>query len=124
MSSSSLSLSVRSEHGVTVIKFGPEFQHLDETLVDTAGRQLQGAVQAVREPRVVLDMSYVSFFGSSFIEMMMRAWRTLQGKSEATMAIAGLQPYCREVLEVTHLDRLWPTFDTPEQAVAKLAAKS
>ena len=36
-------------------------------------------------------------------------------------ALAGLSSYCREVLEITHLDKLWKLHANEDDAVASLA---
>ena len=68
-------------------------------------------------------MASTEFFGSSFIESLFRVWKKLNPKPGAKFAISGLQPYCKEVLEVTHLDRLWPLPANRAAAVALLCEK-
>jgi hypothetical protein len=103
---------------VTVIVFGEEFKHLDETNVAEIGGKLLLLAENLPHPILVLDMQATEFFGSSFIESLFRVWRKLNTKPSAKFGLAGLQPYCREVLEVTHLDKLWPLFETREAACA------
>ena len=120
MKNESLTLTVDELTGVTVITFGADFRHLDDSIVDDAGRQLQAIVQDLASPRVALDLSAVEFFGSSFIEAMFRAWKTLNLRPGAKLGLVGLRPYCREVVEITHLNRLWPLFATADDAFANL----
>jgi anti-anti-sigma regulatory factor len=67
-------------------------------------------------------MAATEFFGSSFIEVLFRVWKRLNTQPHPKFAISGLQEYCREVLEVTHLDSLWPLYATRDEAVAALSA--
>ena len=106
------------EGNVTIVVFGSELKQLDELNIGDVSRKLVNVAESVSCPYLVLDMSSTEFFGSSFIEALFRAWKKLNGKPNARFAIAGLQPYCREVLEVTHLDKLWNLFDTRAAAVA------
>lgn len=115
---SSESLTEIREGNVTIVVFGSELRQLDELNVGDIGRKLVAIAESVPHPCLVLDMSTTEFFGSSFIEALFRAWKKLNVKPSAKFAIAGLQPYCREVLEVTHLDKLWNLFDTRAAAVA------
>ena len=101
---------------VTVIEFGAELKHLDEAIVAELGLKLLESVQGLPQPILLLDMHATEFFGSSFIELLFRVWKRLNSKPSAKFGISGLQPYCREVLEVTHLDRLWSLFETREAA--------
>ncbi|HEY0982622.1 MULTISPECIES: STAS domain-containing protein [unclassified Schlesneria] len=103
---------------VTIIVFGEDLKHLDEVNVVEIGKKLLQIVESVTHPLLVLDLHATEFFGSSFIESLFRVWKQLNRKPAAKFGLAGLQPYCREVLEVTHLDRLWPLFDDAETAAA------
>ena len=64
-------------------------------------------------------MSAVKFFGSSFIEVLYRLWKAVQAKN-GQFVIAGLHPYCLEVLEVTNLDKLWTLVPDRESGLAAL----
>lgn len=114
---SSGALTELREGKVTIVVFGPELKQLDESNVGDVSRKLVDIAENVPHPCLVLDMSSTEFFGSSFIEGLFRAWKKLNTKPNAKFGIAGLQPYCREVLEVTHLDKLWNLFDTRAAAV-------
>ncbi len=102
---------------VTIVVFGEDMKHLDESRIAEVGRKLLEIVDGLPHPVLVFDMASTEFFGSSFIELLFRIWKRLTAKPSAKFGIAGLQPYCREVLEVTHLDTLWPLFDTQADAI-------
>jgi anti-sigma B factor antagonist len=109
------------EGNVTIVVFGDDLKHLDESNVLEVGQRLLQVTDSLPHPLLVLDMRSTEFFGSSFIESLFRVWKKLNTKPGARFGIAGLQPYCREVLEVTHLDKLWPLFETKEAACAAFA---
>lgn len=44
----------------------------------------------------------------------------MKKEGQGRFAICGLQPYCREVLEVTNLHHLWILTDTREEAIRKV----
>ncbi|HET6425784.1 MAG TPA: STAS domain-containing protein [Planctomycetaceae bacterium] len=102
---------------ITVVEFGPRCKHIDEPVVELTSREVMDAVATASPPKVALDLSHTEFFGSSFIEVLFRAWNRLQHKPGGQMALIGLAPYCREVLEITHLDKLWPIYDTRDAAI-------
>jgi anti-anti-sigma factor len=103
---------------VTIIVFGSDLKQLDEVNIAEVGRRLVELTEKLPHPMLVLDMKTTEFFGSSFIEALFRVWKKLNAAPGAKFAIANLQPYCREVLEVTHLDKLWNLFDSRDAAVA------
>ncbi len=114
---------VTTVSGITFAVFRPNFSQIDEPHVDLVNRKLLDLVTTLEPPVLVIEMTHVDFFGSSFIEAMFRAWKRLQGRTGAKFALCGLKPYCREVLEVTHLDKLWPLCATREEAIAHLQSK-
>ena len=113
-------LSVTREQGVTVIALGPEHEHLDDAeLENLKGVLLTTAVEADL-PLVVLDLSRLGYFGSSFIEALICVWKHLNARPGGRMSLCGLTANCREVVGITHLDQLWSVFETREEAVRSL----
>lgn len=117
---SSAAPEIHVENGVTVISLGPAYVHIDERLVDSLRESLD-LKRDFDPPRVVLDLSHTRFFGSSFIEVMFALWTRLNGQPGAKFALAGVAPYCMEVLTITHLDTLWHLYPTVDDAVRDLA---
>ena len=72
-------------------------------------------------PQIVVDLQNVDFFGSSFIETLFRMWNRVKAVEGGRFALCGLQKYCREVLGVTNLDRLWTVYDDVETAVREMS---
>ena len=99
-----------------IVVFGSPLKQIDELNVLEIGQKLVEITDTLTQPLLVLDMNATEFFGSSFIEVLFRVWKKLSAKPAAQLGIAGLQPYCREVLKVTHLDSLWQIYDTHEAA--------
>ena len=107
--------------GVTIVTFGPEYKSIDEMLVGTV-TEAMSAVGQSDPPLFCVDLSHTTFFGSSFIEQLNRAWTQLKTRS-GHMAISGLQEYCREVLEITNLDSVWILVATQDDAVRELKSR-
>lgn len=112
---------VDTQDGVTVIHLGPEYENLDESRLDELRSAILDVAETASPPKVVLDLSHTKFFGSAFIEIMFRAWKRVDVRG-GTFALSGLTPYCAEVVEVTHLDRLWSIYPDRHQAVSALKA--
>lgn len=118
--SAPLTPEVAVEDGVTVVTLGPQFENLDEWILDGLRETLLNVSQQADPPLVVLDLSHTKFFGSSFIEVLFRLWNRLNTRQGGQFAISGLTPYCAEVLSITHLDTLWRTFPKRDEAVRAL----
>jgi anti-anti-sigma factor len=119
--STSQSPEISKVDGVTVISLGPDYENLDESLLDTLKETVLQAAQTSDPPLVVLDLSHTKFFGSAFIEVLFRLWNRLNAREGGRFAISGLTPYCAEVLEITRLDQLWPIYSNRDEAVSALS---
>jgi anti-sigma B factor antagonist len=118
MSASPL-VQVHQEGMVTVAEFTDAAKLIEEPILERLNQELQVAVEHADPARLVLDLSRTEFFGSSFIETLFRTSRKIQ-QANGKFALCGVRSYCREVLEITHLDRLWPIYDTRAEAVVAL----
>ena len=103
---------------ITIVEFGDEFEHLGEDVMPAVAAEVDAAGQA-SVPKVLLDLSSVKFFGSSFIEVLYRLWKHMESRS-GRFVICGLHPYCGEVLQVTNLDKLWTITPDRESGLAVL----
>ncbi|QDU40326.1 STAS domain protein [Maioricimonas rarisocia] len=110
---------IQHEDGVTVVVFGQDFDSIGEDRIDAVADVLTQAA-AQQTAGVVIDLSHTSFFGSSFIEQLFRLWNRMKKEGQGRFAICGLQPYCREVLEVTNLHQLWILTDTRAEAIHEI----
>lgn len=123
MTASNQPKEVVHDEGVTVIALGMEYENLDDAVLDDLRKFILDAVAAADPPLVVLDLSHTKFFGSAFIEVLFRAWNRIEKQGGGEFCLSGLTPYCAEVIDVTHLNRLWSIYDTREEAVQALKAK-
>lgn len=106
------------QDGVTIISLGPEYENLDEPLLESVSSWILKSTSEADPPLVVLDLSHTKFFGSAFIEILFRAWNRVQSKPGGRFVISGLTEYCLEVIQVTHLDQLWEVYPTRDAAIA------
>lgn len=105
-----------TDRNVTIVLLGPEYEHIDEMNVYELNDQLVAILMTLPHPLLVLDMSPTEFFGSSFIEGLFRVWKRLTPQPGAQLALSGLKPYCHELFTVTHLEQLWPIYETYQAA--------
>jgi anti-sigma B factor antagonist len=112
--------SVTREQGITVIALGPEYQNLNDAELENLKDVLLSTAAEADLPLMVLDLSRLRYFGSSFIEALICVWNKLNARPGGRMSLCGLTANCREVVGITHLDQLWSVFDTREEAVRSL----
>jgi anti-sigma B factor antagonist len=108
---------ITQEQGVTVVALGADYENLNESGLEALNGMLLKTAAEADPPLLVLDLSNLRFFGSGFIEALFRAWSVLNARPGGRMSLCGLTAYCREVVEITHLDQLWRVFDSRDEAV-------
>jgi anti-sigma B factor antagonist len=108
---------ITQEQGVTVVSLGADYENLNESGLEALNGMLLKTAAEADPPLLVLDLSNLRFFGSGFIEALFRAWSVLNARPGGRMSLCGLTAYCREVVEITHLDQLWRVFDSRDEAV-------
>ena len=114
---------IRHVGAVTIVALGPEYDSLDGEILDSVRELLLAAVDAADPPRLVVDLSHTKFMGSSFIQVLFAAWEALKRKGQAKLALAGMTNYCEEVIQITHLNQVWPLFADSQLAVKALSPK-
>lgn len=114
---------VHRQDEVTIVELDPEYDSLDESVLQQIHDLLVALAQTAVPPLLVLDLSRTTFMGSGFIEMIFRAWKRLVAR-QGRLVLCGLQPYCAEVLKATRLDTLWESRATREEAVVALRTPS
>ena len=108
--------------GVTVITLGRSFEVLDQAAVGKLKGDIMGTAETIDPPLLVLDIPHTTVAGTPFFSMAFGVWSQLKTR-DGRFAISGVTPFCKGVLAVSGLDRLWNVFDTKEQAIAALAGK-
>ena len=108
------------QDGVTIISLGPEYENLDDDTMEDLKLAILNASTEADPPLVVLDLSHTKFFGSAFIEILFRVWNRMNSVPGGQFVISNLNSYCREVIQVTHLDKLWSIYPTREDAIRDL----
>ena len=113
-------LAIVQECGVTVVALGPEYENLDEPLLDRLRSAILDAADRADPPRLLVDLSHTKFFGSSFIEILVEAWKRIRERG-GVFSLCGVDMYCADVLRVTRLDQVWPMYPTRDEAVQALS---
>lgn len=66
---------------------------------------------------IIMDMSGVQFISSAGIRVLLITAKEVEGR-KGVLALVGLNPYCREVIEHAHITGILSQFDTMEKARA------
>lgn len=113
---------IENQQDVTLVKIDSRFRTLDEMHIVNVSNQLVEQMEIIDPPFVVIDLSEVEYFGSSFLEVLFRLWNIIN-KREGELSLCGLQEHCAEVIHISHLDSLWKQFEGRSEAVDYLLQK-
>jgi anti-anti-sigma factor len=92
---------------VTIVEMDESYNALDEGPIDALSDLLLAEVEKAPDPpRIVLDFSNTTYISSRVLEVLFRIWKRLKER-QGKMIICSVQPFCGEVLQITHLDRIW-----------------
>ncbi|MBR9803400.1 MAG: STAS domain-containing protein [Rubinisphaera brasiliensis] len=105
---------------LVVVTFGSEYEAIDGTLVSQAEKNLLAAVDDDECRTLLIDMKNTRFFGSAFIESLIRVWNRMKVRDGSALKICNLQPYCEEVLTITHLNQIWGIHSSRQEAIASI----
>lgn len=109
-------------HGeVTLIAASPALESMEPTLIDGAAALMLEPLRGQETPLVVVDLSGLEFFGSTFLALLIRCWKlaTVRG---GLMVLAGASERSRDLLRITSLDMVWPIYADRRAALESLLA--
>jgi anti-anti-sigma factor len=109
-------------HGeITLIEASPALEGMDPSLVESAAALLLEPIRHEEEPLVLIDLSRVKYFGSTFLALLIRCWKLVSSKG-GLMVVSGASEEAKELLRVTSLDIVWPIYANRFEAMESLLA--
>lgn len=107
-------------HGdVAVVIPSSEVESLQWELIEEAADLIGAPLAQMDVPLVIIDLNEVEFFGSVFLSLLLRTWKSVY-QHGGTMVLCGVSSKARELLRLTALDTLWAIYDTREEAMEVL----
>ena len=110
-------------HGdVAVVVPSSEVENLQWELIEEASDLVLAPVSRLESPLVVFDLSEVEFFGSVFLSLLLRTWKSVY-QNGGTMVLCGVSDQARELLKLTALDTLWAIYENRDEAMEALESE-
>ncbi|HLV80647.1 MAG TPA: STAS domain-containing protein [Chthonomonadaceae bacterium] len=106
-----LTLDKRGEVAVVT----PRVEHLDASNAEDFKRDMTPVLEA--NPKVLLDMSALSFLDSAGLGALLSCLRRLSGAG-GDMKLCGVSRPVRSVFQITRMHRIFDIFDSPEDAIS------
>lgn len=110
------------KHGeVIVVLTSPILADLDPGMLEGAAALLLDALRREPIPQIVVDLSSLDYFGSSFLALLIRCWKLAQAR-DGTMVLSGVSEGAKNLLHMTSLDMVWPIYADLREAIEALQA--
>ena len=107
-------------HGeVVAILTSPVLEMMEPSLLEGAASLVMDAVGRESAPQIVVDLSTLDYFGSSFLALLIRCWKVAD-KRDGAMVLSGVSPRAKELLHLTSLDMVWPMYANLREAIDAL----
>lgn len=113
---------IQRQGNVAVVIPSSEVESLHWELIEEAADLVVSPISQLGVPSVVIDLSEVEFFGSVFLSLLLRTWKSVY-QNGGTMVLCGVSDRARELLKLTALDTLWAIYDTREEAMEALESE-
>ncbi|RUL86128.1 STAS domain-containing protein [Tautonia sociabilis] len=104
---------------VLIIVPAPRLEEFDLAASDAVSSVLLGPITTEPMPLVIVDLAGVDYFGSSFLSLLLRCWKSVLVKG-GQMVLSGVSPRARELLRITSLDIVWPIYASRNEALSAL----
>ncbi|WP_437201841.1 STAS domain-containing protein [Planctomicrobium sp. SH664] len=104
---------------VTVLFFREGPLSLTDNVLQEITQPLLQAAEGTSQ--LLCDLSCVQFFGSSFLEILLRLWKRVRQTPDGQFALCGLHPHCQEVLEITNLTSVWTIYADRDEALQAMS---
>lgn len=118
---------INPEDGFTIERRGDvlifipaaRLEDLDLSTSDALSQLLLAPITQDPMPLVIVDLEGVDYFGSSFLSLLLRCWKSVLVKG-GQMVLAGVSARAKELLRITSLDIVWPMYADRAEALAAL----
>ncbi|MBA4029682.1 MAG: hypothetical protein C0478_02035 [Planctomyces sp.] len=108
--------------GQLVLKLLPGMTEAPWSEIEQAGFEAVSEVQKLSKPQVVVDLTELTYIGSSQVALVIRVWKAVKVQ-DGSMVVATANSTVREVLALSGLDRIWKLVDTSEEAKTALGRR-
>jgi anti-anti-sigma factor len=89
-----------------------DYEQIEEGAKDVLALLNNGQVK-----NVVMDFTHTNYYGSTALGFFLKLWKRVKSQN-GKMAFCNVSEHEREILQLTHLDTLWPICKNRSEALA------
>jgi anti-anti-sigma factor len=87
--------------------------------IEQAGTDINGRLNVMRAPAVLVDLTPLNYMGSSMVAMIVRFWKNIQSNKGRLVVVCN-NDVVREVISLAGLTKVWPIVDSRDEALREL----
>jgi anti-anti-sigma factor len=110
---------VRTVERTAVVRFEDAEILFEEGIVQTVGRELHRLIEDEGHTRLVVDFAGVRYLSSEVLGIMAGLWREID-PVRGSIVLCGLDPLLREMVRITHLDRVFDICGDEAEALGRM----
>ncbi len=119
MDTTSLPFQYETTDRCSIICLTPHLAEVNWGDLEQVGTEIIQRVQQKPEPNVLVDLSQLSYMGSSQVALVVRLWKAIKSRN-GKMAVQVTHPLVRDVLRIAGLNSLWDITETRVDALRSL----
>ncbi len=96
-----------------------DLQELDYYRIEEGARGIFVLLNGTVIKNVVLDFHKTDYYGSTALGFFVKLWKRVR-MLDGRLAFCNVSAHEKEILEITHLDNLWPICSTRAEALATI----
>ncbi len=104
---------------LVIVTLRPALSEAPWAEIEQSGDEVIAHLGSTTRPRCVIDLSPLTYMGSSLVALMVRIWKSVRSR-QGTCVVACPNEVVRQVIDLAGLDKVWTIVDSREEAFRRL----
>jgi anti-anti-sigma factor len=110
---------IDSSHGRTIIVLQKGLNEIPWSEIEAVGAQILQALQPVKTPQVLVDLSPLDYMGSASLALVVRVYKAVTER-QGRMIVANQHPLVGELIQKAGLDKVWELVGNRDEGLKRL----
>jgi anti-anti-sigma factor len=110
---------IDSSQGRTIVMLQAGLNEIPWSEIEVVGAQILQALQPVKNPLVLVDLSPLDYMGSASLALVVRVYKAVTER-QGRMVVANQHPLVGELIQKAGLDKVWEMASTRDEGLKRL----
>ncbi len=116
MAATNLNYHIDQNANCTTVTLLPGLNDAQWSDIEKAGTEIASRLNGLRSPAVTVDLTPLTYMGSSMVAMIVRCWKNVQSNNGRLVVVCN-NDVVREVISLAGLSKVWTIVETREAAL-------